>query len=92
MGTVIDSCKRSINCCDDDEEGYVARKYTTKISSDQDSWEEELTEFDPNEKVEKVEVPKDINNIKIKANNLFMERHQSPWKIYEELETLGSGM
>ena len=92
MGTVIDSCKRSINCCDDDEEGYVARKYTTKISSDQDSGDDELTEFDPNEKEEKVEAPKDINNIKIKANNLFMERHQSPWKIYEELETLGSGM
>ena len=74
MGTVIDSCKRSINCCDDDEEGYVARKYTTKISSDQDSGDDELTEFDPNEKEEKVEAPKDINNIKIKANNLFMER------------------
>ena len=47
MASMIDSCKRSINCCDDDEEGYVARKYTIKISSDQDSnnGKEDFTEI-----------------------------------------------
>ena len=91
---MIDSCKRSINCCDDDEEGYVARKYTTKISSDQDSnsGDDDFTEMDQNPKEQKVEAPKEIKDIKIKANNLFMERHQSPWKFYEELENIGSGM
>ena len=94
MGSMIDSCKRSINCCDDDEEGYVARKYTTKISSDQDSnsGDDDFTEMDQNPKEQKVEAPKEIKDIKIKANNLFMERHQSPWKFYEELENIGSGM
>ena len=48
--------------------------------------------MDQNPKEQKVEAPKEIKDIKIKANNLFMERHQSPWKFYEELENIGSGM
>jgi len=90
---MIDSCKRSINCCDDDEDGYVERKYTRKISSDQESNDEEdFTEFEEKKEEVKVEAPKDISNMKIKANNLVMERHQSPWQFYEELEEIGSGM
>ena len=93
MGIMIDSCKRSINCCDDDEDGYVERKYTRKISSDQESNDEEdFTEFEEKKEEVKVEAPKDISNMKIKANNLVMERHQSPWQFYEELEEIGSGM
>ena len=92
MGVMIDSCKRTINCCDDDEEGYVEGKYTRKISSDQESYDEDITEFEEKPKEEKPEAPKDIKNMKIKANKLFMERHQSPWKIYEELEEIGFGM
>ena len=89
---MIDSCKRTINCCDDDEEGYVEGKYTRKISSDQESYDEDITEYEEKPKEEKPEAPKDIKNMKIKANKLFMERHQSPWKIYEELEEIGFGM
>ena len=92
MGVMIDSCKRTINCCDDDEEGYVEGKYTRKISSDPESYDEDITEFEEKPKEEKPEAPKDIKNMKIKANKLFMERHQSPWKIYEELEEIGFGM
>ena len=93
MGIMIDSCKRTINCCDDDEDGYVERKYTRKISSDQESNDEEdFTEFEEKKEEVKVEAPKDISNMKIKANNLVMERHQSPWQFYEELEEIGSGM
>lgn len=92
MGIMIDSCKRTINCCDDDEDGYVERKYTRKESSDQESNDEEdFTEFEEKKEV-KPEAPKDISNMKIKANNLVMERHQSPWQFYEELEEIGSGM
>ena len=92
MGIMIDSCKRTISCCDDDEDGYVERKYTRKESSDQDSNDEEdFTEFEEKKEV-KPEAPKDITNMKIKANNLVMERHQSPWQFYEELEEIGSGM
>ena len=92
MGIVVDSCKSTINCCDDDEEGYVARNYTRKTSSDNESAEEDFTEHEekPPEKIE--EAPKDISDMVIKANKLFMQRHQSPWKFYEELEEIGSGM
>ena len=93
MGIIVESCKRSINCCnDDDEEGYVERKYTRKISSDQDSYDDDMTEFEEKKEEKKEEVPKSVSSIKIKANNLFMERHQSPWQFYEELEEIGSGM
>ena len=93
MGIMIDSCKRTINCCDDDEDGYVERKYTRKISSDQESNDEEdFTEFEEKKEEVKVEAPKDNSIMKIKANNLVMERHQSPWQFYEELEEIGSGM
>ena len=43
---MIDSCKRTINCCDDDEEGYVEGKYTRKISSDPESYDEDITEYE----------------------------------------------
>ena len=92
MGIMIDSCKRTLNCCGDNEDdGYVPRNYTRKISSDQDSGEEDITEYEPkNEPIKQVTT--DISNIKIKANKLFMERHQSPWEFYEEVEEMGSGM
>ena len=92
MGIVVDSCKSTINCCDDDEEGYVARNYTRKTSSDNESAEEDFTEHEEKPPEKKEEAPKDISDMVIKANKLFMQRHQSPWKFYEELEEIGSGM
>ena len=91
MGIVVDSCKSTIKCCDsDDETGYKQRNYSRYIPSDS---EEENSKDDDDEKTEKEE-PKEekkidnINNMKI---DLFMQRHQSPWQLYEEMEELGSG-
>ena len=93
MGVIIDSCKRTVSCWDsDDESGYKQRKYTQYIESDSDNGddnEEEVGELPEKEK--KNEVPQDLKNMKIKTNNLFMQRHQSPWEFYEELEELGVG-
>ena len=92
MGAVIDSCKSTIKCCDsDDETGYKGRRYSKYIPSD--SEEEENNEEVNSEKEEPKEEKKieDVKNIKIDTNNLFMQRHQSPWQFYEELEELGSG-
>ena len=91
MGAVVDSCKSSIKCCDsDDETGYKARRYSKYIPSDT---EEEVEEEENSVKEEKKEEEKieDVKDLKIDANNLFMQRHQSPWLFYEELEELGSG-
>ena len=91
MGLMVESCKRSLNCCDDDERGYVERNYTRKNSSE-DSDEEYFTEVDEKPpEPKKEEAPKDISDIVIKPNN-FHQRQQSPWKYYEELEEIGSGM
>ena len=91
MGAVVDSCKSSIKCCDsDDETGYKARRYSKYIPSDT---EEEVEEEENSVKEEKKEEEKieDVKDLKIDANNLFTQRHQSPWLFYEELEELGSG-
>ena len=36
-------------------------------------------------------IPDEVKDMKIGANTLFMQRHVSPWKFYEELEELGIG-
>ncbi len=92
MGVVVDSCKNTIKCCNsDDEEGYQP-KYSHYIESDSDNADNdnddeisEMTEEKPKE------VQTDVKKIKIKTNDLFMQRHQSPWQFYEELEELGVG-
>ena len=93
MGVVVDSCKRTIKCCDsDDEEGYK-NKYSKYIAteSDKDGNDEESNSEQENNANDKKETLKDVKNMKIATNNLFMQRHQSPWKFYEELEELGIG-
>ena len=57
---------------------------------DNDNDDEENSENEEKDKKVK-EIPQDVNDIKIKTNNLFMQRHQSPWEFYEELEELGVG-
>ena len=92
MGAVVDSCKSTIKCCEsDDEEGYKQRRYSKYIPSESES--ENNNEDEANSDKEEKEDKKieDIDNIKVDSNVLFMQRHQSPWKFYEELEELGSG-
>ena len=92
MGAVVDSCKSTIKCCEsDDEEGYKQRRYSKYIPSESES--ENNNEDEANSDKEEKEEKKieDIDNIKVDSNVLFMQRHQSPWKFYEELEELGSG-
>ena len=92
MGSVIDSCKSTIKCCDsDDEKGYTGRRYSKYIPSESESDDNNEDENSEKEKQEEEKKIEDVKNIKIDANNLFMQRHQSPWNFYEELEELGSG-
>ena len=92
MGVIIDSCKRTIQCCDSDDESGYKPKYQNYIESDSDNdGNDDDEEEEKDDKEKKVEVPQDLMNIKIKTNKLFMQRHQSPWQFYEELEELGVG-
>ena len=90
MGVVIDSCKSTIKCCDsDDETGYKERNYSRYIPSDSEDSKEE--EDDLNTEKEEPKEEAKITTIKDVKIDLFMQRHQSPWQLYEELEQLGSG-
>ena len=92
MGAVVDSCKSTIKCCEsDDEEGYKQRTYSKYIPSESESENNNEDEVNSDKEEKEEKKIEDIDNIKVDSNVLFMQRHQSPWKFYEELEELGSG-
>jgi calcium-dependent protein kinase len=91
MGVIVDSCKRTIQCCDSDDESGYKPQYQKYIESESEHDSNDNDDDDEkNEKEEKIEA-QEVTNIKIKTNKLFMQRHQSPWQFYEELEELGVG-
>ena len=95
MGVIIDSCKRTVACCESDDESGYKRVYSKYVESDSDNGDNDNDDEENSENEAKdtkvKEIPQDVNDIKIKTNNLFMQRHQSPWEFYEELEELGVG-
>ena len=57
-----------------------------KVESDSNKGDNDNDDEENEEKEKKVkEIPQDLNDIKIKTNNLFMQRNQRPWEYYEEL-------
>ena len=91
MGAVVDSCKSTIKCCDSDDETGYKRRYSKYIPSDTEEEAEEEEANSAKEEKKEEEKIEDVNSMKIDTNNLFTQRHQSPWLFYEELEELGSG-
>ena len=89
MGAIVDSCKSTIKCCDSDDERGYRRTITDNLSSDSVNNNDESS--DTEQKPKEKEAPKDINKMKISTNNIFIQHHISPWKFYEDLETLGEG-
>ena len=92
MGIVVESCKSTIQCCEsDDEKGYKKTlSDSMPTESDKNNNDESSSETDIKIMAKK-SVPKDINKMRIAANDLFIQRHQNPWKFYEEVEELGMG-
>ena len=94
MGVIID-CKRTVACCESDDESGYKRVYSKYVESDSDKGDNDNDDEENSDNEEKdkqiKEIPQDVNNIKIKTNNLFMQRNQSPWEFFEELEELGVG-
>ena len=88
MGIVVESCKGSVNCCDkkEEEENSIMR-YQTDSEVESDNNEESEGTDDANQDT----AAQNVGDLKIKANELVMERIMSPWEFYEELEDLGSG-
>ena len=76
-------------CCNEDEV-HQRRKCSKQISSDSENdKDEEIDTIDNEHEIKKPIAA--IKNIQISSNGLFMQRHQNPWQIYEEMEILGEG-
>ena len=89
MGVVVESCKTHIHCCNTEGPKIVTEpnNYTGSMSDsdDQDGYNEDETEN------KYIEATNDIENMKVKLNDLVLEHQVSPWIYYKELKTLGSG-
>ena len=76
MGVIIDSCKRTFACCESDDESGYKPVYSKYIESDSDKGDNDNDDEENSDNEEKdkqiKEIPQDVNNIKIKTNNLFM--------------------
>ena len=76
------------NCCVKKEEEDNDKNALDNSDLDSGTAENEETSDDQEEKESASE---DAGKVKIKANELVMERTMSPWEFYEELDELGSG-
>ena len=75
MGFIIDSYKRTFACCESKDESGYKRVYSKYAESDSDIGDNDIDEenSENEEKDKKVkEIPQDVNDIKIKTNNLFI--------------------
>ena len=72
MGVIIDSCKRTVACCESDDESGYKRAYSKYVESDSDNDDNDDDENDENEDKDKEKniEPQDVKDIKIKTNKL----------------------
>ena len=98
MGNVVQSCACKIKFCEKYEQDKT-ENYNAKDDGDNDK-EEEYDNFmdeDDNLGIIKKETkkcysfPSDIANMTVKANRIVEHKKTNPWKVYKELQELGSG-
>ena len=98
MGNVVQSCVCKVNFCEKYEQDKTENN-NVKEDSDNDK-EEEYDNFadeDDNLGIIKKETkkcysfPSDIANMTVKANRIVEHKKTNPWKVYKELQELGSG-
>jgi serine/threonine protein kinase len=98
MGNVVQSCVCKVNFCEKYEQDKTENN-NVKDDSDNDK-EEEYDNFideDDNLGIIKKETkkcysfPSDIANMTVKANRIVEHKKTNPWKVYKELQELGSG-
>ena len=86
MGTILESCGTSDNCCQ--HHSRIQSQSLSAITGEDDS--DEISSISV-EKEKKIPLPQDVLNIPIRRNSLIVEWYRNPYDIYDELETLGSG-
>ena len=95
MGFIIESCKQHIECCNTEAKGPVTEPNITNLTiSNNEESESSEDDFNQNETEgmdNKTELPQDIMNMKVKLNDLIMEREANPWLYYRQLLDIGEG-
>ena len=79
MGVLVDSCKSTIKCCDSDDEREYKKTFSENLTSNSDQNDQSVKESEQQDKNNRV--PKEVKNMKISVNNIFMQRYISPWKF-----------
>ena len=89
MGGIVESCKQHMECCNTEDKRIMTEPNSNSKISLTDT-EEESSLSETEEKINN-EIPNDVINMKVKVNDLIMERQTSPWFYYKEILTLGAG-
>ena len=89
MGGLVESCKQHMECCNTEDKRIMTEPNSNSKISLTDT-EEESSLSETEEKINN-EIPNDVINMKVKVNDLIMERQTSPWFYYKEILTLGAG-
>ena len=91
MGIVIESCKQHIVCCDTEDNGIMTEPNINSRILTFSDYESEVIHTETDELNGVIESSNDIMNMKVKINDLIMERQTSPWNYYKEILDLGAG-
>ena len=86
MGTILESCGTSDNCCQNHSRIQSQTLSALAVEDDSDGISSISVE-----KEERIPLPQDVLNIPIRRNSLIVEWYKNPYDLYDELETIGSG-
>ena len=91
MGIIVESCKQHIVCCDTEDNRIMTEPNINSRKLTFSDYESEAIHTETDELNEVIESSTDIMNMKVKINDLIMERQTSPWNYYKEKMDLGAG-
>lgn len=85
MGNAFESC----DVCNKRGDNLEKTQTNESVSESGDD-DDASSQADEGEKNEE-KIPDNLINLKINSDQLVMEREESPWKFYEEIDDIGSG-
>ena len=91
MGIVVESCKSHMVCCNDEDPKIVTEPNNLSDSLSMSDDKDSNNEYETEDLNKNIEFSNDIQNMKVKLNDLVMDHQSSPWIYYKPLLNLGSG-
>ena len=88
---IVDSCKSQLHCCNTEDKNKIVTETNNFTESFSFTDEQEgFNEYETEDGIKNLGT-NDIENMKVKLNDLILEHQTSPFLYYKELLTLGSG-